>query len=301
MDSTSTCSTPSDTSASASQPPTGGWSALLQVHLQQRDGRTVLAHNRHQGPLRVQKLLQPGPHAPAQLLLVHPPGGIAGGDELQLDLRIDGPARALVTTPGATRWYRSSGATALQQVRLQIGSSATLEWLPQDNIVQDHALAHSTLHIDLEGDAALLGWDVLQLGQPLVGRPFQQGQWLQDLQLRRDGRLLLAERCLYTPQLLQQAAPQQLAGHTVVGSLWANGGKLGQDPEPVLAACRDLLQHGSDVVAGVSWLEAPTACLCLRALAHDAQLLRDRLLQIWALLRPLVIGHPASIPRIWKT
>lgn len=291
----STTPNPDDSSPS-------GWLATLDLHLQQRDGRAVLARNRHSGPLRVQKLLQPASaDEPAQLLLVHPPGGIAGGDQLRLQVQIDGPTRALITTPGATRWYRSLGARASQEVRLTIGAGAALEWLPQDTIVQEHALARSSLQIELAEQAAFLGWELVQLGQPLALRPWTQGHWTQHFELRRAGRLLLAERGHFTPADLSAHNPQRLASYSVMATLWATGGTLASDPAVLLSNCRAILETDQNTPAGISWLEPPTGCVVVRLLGHDAQLLRQRMSQLWSLLRPVVIGCPTRTPRIWAT
>lgn len=284
-------------------PSRAGWRAELQLGLAPRAGLTTLVHNRHDGPLRVQKLLHPAPGAPAQVLLVHPPGGIAGDDQLHLDIDLQPGAQALITTPGATRWYRNGGRTAHQQVDLRVASGATLEWLPQDTLVQNDAWADSRLHIDLQPGATLLGWELLQLGQPLVERPWRSGEWQQRFELRRGGRLLLAERARFQPMDLQAPAPQVLAGRSVLGTLWATGPGLVAETEvePVLAACRAQIERASQVCAGLSWLEPSTACLCIRALAHDAAAVRAVFLALWRVLRPVLIGQPAVLPRIWRT
>lgn len=255
--------------------------------------------------MRVQKLLHPQADEPAQLLLVHPPGGIAGGDRLQLDLELAAGVACLVSTPGATRWYRSTGPLASQCARVKADAGAKLEWLPQDAIVQNQADALQELEIDLAGDAAVLGWDLVQLGQPLAGRPWLQGRWRQRFELRREGRLLLADQAELTPADLHDSSPQILAGFPVFASLWASGGRLTTDAEAALEAARAAVaavaEPGMPVHCGLSWLGPPVECLVLRALAHDALALRQALIAVWSVLRPVVIGAPARLPRIWRT
>lgn len=278
-----------------------GWSAALAVRIGCRGARTFLAHNAHHGPLRVQKLLQPGGDAPAELLLVHPPGGIAGADQLRLTLDLEAGARCLVTTPGATRWYRSSAGTAVQQTTISVADGAALEWLPQDNIVQQQADAAQQVDVALQGSAVALGCEVLQFGQPQAGRPWLAGRWQQRFAVRRDGRLLLAEHWSLDAAELAHGGPSGLAGRTVLGVLWASLPPSLTLSEDLLAQCRALAGSDPAVLAGLSWLEPPVGCLVMRGLAHDAWNLRQRLLAVWALLRPVLLGCAARPPRIWAT
>ena len=88
-------------------------------------------------------------------IVVHPPGGIAGGDELAVEARAAQGAHALLTTPGAGRWYRSAGPWARQTLAFEARDGACLEWLPQETIVFDGALADLRTEVRLAGDARL--------------------------------------------------------------------------------------------------------------------------------------------------
>src|SRR6186997_1982361 len=111
------------------------WRAELALGYERRGPRTVLATRRHDGPLVVQKALYPEGDAVCHGIIVHPPAGIAGGDELDLQARVGAGAQALLTTPGATKWYRSAGALASSHIRWTVDADAALEWLPQETIV----------------------------------------------------------------------------------------------------------------------------------------------------------------------
>ena len=103
------------------------------------------------------------------------------------------PARMrCVTTPGATKWYKANGRAASQRVQLSV--SGALEWLPQEAIVFDQADVRSAIDIDLDADAAMIGWDIVALGRRAAGERFERGRYAQSIRLRIDDALVWHER-----------------------------------------------------------------------------------------------------------
>ena len=270
-----------------------GWVAELDLSFARRDSGSYLAQRRQYGPLTVQKILYPEGPQLAHALLLHPPGGIAGGDSLRVGIDVQAGAQALLTTPGASKWYRSAGAPASQRLRLQVAAAATLEWLPQESIVFDGALASSQLQIDIEAGGRFLGWDIVCLGRPAAAAPFASGQWHSQIQVRQQQQLLWAEQGRLhgdSPVLRSRAG---LAGFTVHGTLLAIGATPDTD---LLHALRALPVDG---LSGVTL--TPRGVLLVRVLAASAESARHYLAQAWALLRPVYIACPAVAPRIWMT
>ena len=81
--------------------------AELTLRYEKRDGRSVITQRRHYGPLLVQKPFYPEGDVVCHSIIVHPPGGIVAGDRLAIHVTLESGAHALITTPGATKWYRS--------------------------------------------------------------------------------------------------------------------------------------------------------------------------------------------------
>lgn len=267
------------------------WQAALALDYRLQDGRTVLAR-RHSGPLQVQKALYPEGARLAHTLLIHPPGGIAGGDALAIDVAVAPGAQALITTPGATRWYKANGRRAFQRVALRVQGGA--EWLPQEAIVFDRADVHSEIDIELADDAAMLGWDIVALGRAASGESFAQGSFAQTIRLRQGGRLHWVERTRLAGGDALLDSPIGLASKAVFGCLWA-AGPLWSDAQ--LELLRERLPADAAPVTRL----APRLLLA-RALGATAQAVRRTLEAAWRELRPLTFaGRVAAPPRIWAT
>src|SRR5262245_56178234 len=199
------------------EPVAAGWKAELELGFERSDGRTVLARRRHDGPLVVQRALYPEGPAVCHAIVVHPPAGIAGGDELALQVQTEKAAFAQLTTPGAGKWYRSAGPRASQ--RLSFDVDGTLEWLPQETIVFDGALADLSTDVRLGADARYLGWEILCLGRSGSGERFARGAIRLSTRVSRNGKLVWLERGRIEGggRLMQSHAG--LAGHSVCGTL----------------------------------------------------------------------------------
>lgn len=266
------------------------WHAELELAYARVGDGTRPVTRRHLGPLRVQKhLYAEGPQV-CQHIVVHPPGGIAGGDTLALDIHAGPDAWAQLTSPGAAKWYRAA-TPASQRLRLRVEAGATLEWLPQETIVFSAAQAELSTRIDLHGDARLFYWDVIALGRPASGERFDLGHFQSHLDIRRDGQLLWHERQRIVGADGLLDSPIGLDGQPVFATLLVTG-----DIEP------ELLEHCRALPHAVRGdLTQLPGLLVARCLASEALLARGWLIDLWKLLRPAMFGREAVAPRIWST
>src|SRR6478735_6211340 len=123
------------------------WRAQLRLDYTVEGARSV-ARFAHDGPLRILQSLYPEGDRTCHNVLVHPPGGLVGGDTLDIAIRARAGSHGLVTTPGATRFYRSDGEIALQRTRITLDEGARLEWLPLEAICYSGCIAHN--HVSLQ-------------------------------------------------------------------------------------------------------------------------------------------------------
>jgi urease accessory protein len=273
-----------------------GWLAELHLRCEQRAGpagapRTVLARKHQLGPLTLQRAFHPE-GAPCHLYPLHPPGGVVGGDALDIRIDIAAGAHAVVTTPGAAKFYRSAGELARQQQRLGVAAGGVLEWFPQPAILFPGARVASLTEIALSDDARVIGWEILSLGRPVIGERFVQGALDATLRVSRNGSPLLLDRLrVDDPQDLDR--PSGLTGHAVSATFVASGAEAG-DLEAALA----VLAGAPGLLAGVT-LQGDL--LVARALADTTEPAQRVFCALWTALRPRLIGREALPPRIWAT
>jgi urease accessory protein len=269
---------------------TTGWQASLELGLESRGLRTVPTHQRRRGPLAVQRPFYPEGDV-CHLYLLHPPGGVVGGDGLSIGVRAGPGARALLTTPGATKFYRSAGATATVDQTLWVGPDASLEWLPQEAILFPGAAVRQTTRVELDSEARFVGWDILCLGRPANAEAFQPGSLDVSLEVRRGGTPLLIDRLRVAGGADLRGAAG-LRGHPVVATL------LISPATPDDVGQLRALEVGGHGALGVTLLDG---LLVARLLADDTAVAKGTLRAAWEALRPRVAGCHACPPRIWST
>ncbi len=273
-----------------------GWNARLSLNYTLEGGRTV-ARFEHDGPLRILQSLYPEGGGVCHNVLVHPPGGLVGGDRLDLGIRVGAGAHGLVTTPGAARFYRSDGEVAVQHTRICVAGGGRLEWLPLEAICYSGCIAENRLEMQLEAGAELLGWDVAALGLPEAGSPFLRGSLLQHLELQ--GAWLERGRIAAEDARLLEG-PLGLGGHRCLASLFlATGSDLPRERrEQALELAREVITaHPLAALAGAT---APgPRVVAVRVLAPLVEPALDLLKAVRHAWRPALWDLPPVQPRIW--
>jgi urease accessory protein len=272
-----------------------GWTAELDLGFRWQDGRTVLSTRRHSGPLMVQRPFYPEGDV-CHVYVLHPPGGIVGGDVLTCRIDVDARAHALVTTPAATKFYRSDGPVAHQRQSIRL-VRGTCEWLPQEGIYFANARARVATRIDLDPESRFIGWDMACFGRPANGQALQQGEVYQAFELWREDQPLFVDRLHVqggNVDVMQGA--WGLHGNAVVATLLAYPAR----PEDLEEARAVLAQWDADGATRTS-ASLVDGVLVVRSLASRTDWVKDIFVALWQALRPRVLGRSAAVPRIWAT
>lgn len=275
-----------------------GWHGHLKLDYRRTAHKTVV-HDEHNGPLRILQSLYPEGDAICHNVLVHPPGGVVGGDVLQISANLASGSHALITTPGATRFYRSAGELAQQSLTARVADEARLEWLPLETILYRNTLAENRMRFELAPGAEMIGWDVLALGLPASSEAFDAGRYTQQIEL--PGVWLERGTIDGTDTRLLQS-PLAWAGHSVLATMWFAAGQAIAPArrDELLGAAREATEaHPLKATAGSS---APHAeVVVLRALAHRVEPAMGLLTEVWKRWRALAWSLPATPPRVWRT
>ena len=226
--------------------------------------------------------------------LLHPPGGVAGGDELEVEVHAAAGAAGLVTTPAAGKVYRTLGPPSDLRHTLVVENGASLEWLPQETILFGGSTLRVRTDVQLASGARFAGWEVVALGREHSGDRYAHGSVRTEVQLHVDGALSVRELQDFAAGDPVLPARWGLASRRAFGTLYA-----APADEDVLARARHALgEVPGGVDAAATLLDG---VLAVRALGGAATGVRAALVRAWSAVRPLVIGAEPMLPRIWAT
>lgn len=268
-----------------------GWKAKLDLVFENRINKSVLAKRTQYGPLSVQRPFYPEGEV-CHLYLLHPPGGVVGGDELRLNVHVKKHAKVLITTPGATKFYRSAGKQSKQIQKLTVSDGSSLEWFPQENIFFDQT--HTQLHtrVELEQTAKFIGWEINCYGRPAANELFNSGQITTRLAVFREQRPILLDS-LNLASFTDVETPVGLNHYACFGTLIAT-----QITPQLLEKARQAIATEGERPIGMTLLDD---VLIVRCLGHYAEHVSSAFKTIWATLRKEVLDKQACPPRIWLT
>jgi urease accessory protein len=270
------------------------WPAELDLSFARRGERTVVARRRHHGPLMIQRAFYPEADGTCHVYVLHPPGGVVGGDELSVEVEAQQGASVLLTTPAATKLYRTANAPATLRQKFRVREGASLEWLPQETIAFGGSHANSRTLVLLDAGARYLGWEITCLGRPASNDAYASGSFRHVTEIRRGERLLLVDRTHVSATGASRSAAWGFGGRPVYATLVASGAS-----EALVRAVRENVtpERPGDLFS----VTAMSGLLVCRFLGSSAEQARRTLGRAWSVLRPKISGKSDCPPRIWTT
>lgn len=271
-----------------------GWLAEIFLRYELKRGATRLTDKQHIGPLMVQRPFYPE-QGVAHTYLLHPPGGVVGGDKLLINIDVQPHAHSLLTTPGATKFYRSAGGVARQVQNLTVAADGFLEWLPQENIFYPNAQVRLETHIHVAASSKFIGWEMQCLGRPVLGEWFDNGDVRGRFNFYIDDTLTLTES-LYIDGTQKQSAVMR--EYPMMGSMYIYPAsdelkeKIQQHLRDFLSPTDSPIEHGLTDVDGI---------LVLRLLGTQTEPMMACFAHIWQTTRQYWLGYCPEPPRIWAT
>lgn len=272
----------------------GTWEARLSLSFHGSAKSTYLGRTRSFGPYLVQRPFAES-NGTCQVYLLHPPGGVAAGDSLHLNVTCSANTRVLLTTPAATKLYRSAGKASTLEQGFTLAPGAMLEWLPQETIVFDGALAQSKTRVDLAAGAQYAGWEISCLGRRAAHEAYTSGQFKQSVEVWRGDEPLFIERCQLNGRDEMLKAPWGMRGHSVMGTFVCSGVSAGQ------SSITSELRAYSPAVTGMTALTQMGELVICRYLGDHADEARRVFEKLWAVLRPRYLDRSVDAPRVWAT
>jgi urease accessory protein len=166
---------------------------------------------REQGSLRV-RFPNVAPGGALDAVIINTAGGMTGGDRFDLDFDVGANARLTVSTAAAEKIYRSLGTDTVVNVRLTVGTGATLAWLPQETILFDRMQLRRTIEADLAAGAKLIIAEMLVFGRSAMGETVASGLLFDRWRIRAGGGLIFAESLRLDGTIAENLAQRAAAG-----------------------------------------------------------------------------------------
>ncbi|WP_420404479.1 urease accessory protein UreD [Nisaea sp.] len=272
-------------------PTTRGVARLSVVHA---DDRSSVADLYAAQPLRI-LTPKPGVGEALTAVIANLSGGIVGGDRYETAIDLASGATLSVAAQAAEKVYRSTGAEAENRLAFKLGDGAALEWLPQGTILFDRAIFRQSVGFELAGSATLLAGAISVLGRSAMGETVSSGRYREHWDLRRDGKLVWADRFDLRDAAAAAGPASAMRGVSCFATaLFARRGASGE-----LDWVRDvMMQCGPETRAGATAID--DHLLTMRWLDGDAMRLREAVGHFWGKARARWLGRPERLPVIWR-
>ena len=271
------------------------WQGILELDYQKINNSTQLVKAYSQAPLKIQRSFYPEGKDICHSIILHTAGGMVGGDLLSQTINLQPETQVLLTTPAASKIYRSSGETAQNTINIEIQEQAYLEFIPREIIIFNGAIFSQNLRVNLDPNACYLGWEITRFGRTARGEIFNQGQWKSCTEIWQNGCPVWIDRQGFIANEEILNSPHGLGGKPVIATLTWVGQPVSED---IVKNIRQLWsQRETSSQAGVTQLISGLLC---RYRGNSTQEVINWFTDVWQLLRQIYTGKSIVKPRVWQ-
>jgi urease accessory protein len=276
--------------ASSSSPERVGRDGFLDLRFERRLGRTALGRCRFKLPLQALTLTELADGTP-YLMLLNPTGGVVGGDFLFTQIIQEADTRVCLTTPSATRVYRTRAQPAVQETQIVIGEGAVLEYLPDHVIPYRDSEFRQSLRVEMGHGSRAVFWDALAAGRVSRGERWNFHEVDSRIEISLHGRAVFLNRIRIRPADLDPERLGFAEGFDYLATFVIVADELDGWRETV-AAMNAELRNMPQVYGGGSTL-ASSGCV-VKLLARSASDLIGAQAALWGRARQIVLGSPVA-------
>lgn len=273
-----------------------GRDGTLSLAFERRDGQTVLVQRRFTLPLQALEAIPLEDNGSVCLMLLNPTGGLVGGDHLKTEITLGPGSHVCLTTPSATKVYRTLGPPAVQETLIRLGEGAAIEYLPDHVIPFPGSAFHQSLTVEMGPGSCAIVADAFAIGRIARGERWTFRELENRTTIRRQGRPLFLDRAMLDPstQTLAGLGGMEGFGYLATIGLFADGFETW---EGIARSLQEEL-HKLPSIQGAASPISRDGCL-VRLFAASAPDLTEALRMVWALSRRLLLGLPAVELRKW--
>jgi urease accessory protein len=260
----------------------------LRLRFARRGDKTVLGQSRFTLPLQALTPLEMD-DGTSYLMLLNPTGGVLGGDHLVTEIIQEAGTHVCLTTPSATRIYRTSLQPAVLETTITLGESATLEFLPDHVIPHGGSALRQSLRIDMARGSRAIVLDSLASGRVAHGEHWSFTEMDSRMEIYICGKPAFINRTNIEPAArdVRQMGVMGEFDYLACMGLFADGFENWQR---VAAAINAELETMPQVRGGVSLLSR-SGCV-IRYLANSASEMARTNRRLWGAARELIVQLP---------
>ena len=265
-----------------------GRDGLLQLRFARSGPRTILAQSRFSLPLQALAPLTLEGGA-SYMMLLNPTGGVLGGDHLVTEIVLEAGTHVCLTTPSATRVYRTTEQPAIVETSIRVGEEATLEYLPDHVIPHAGSALYQFLRIEMAPRSRAIVLDGMASGRWARGERWNFREMNSRMEVRVSGKPAYINSTRITPAATRpdqfglmkdfdyMACLTVIAGGLAYGNDLLSAMNAALDSEPGVEGGASLLSRGGCVV---------------RFLARSAPDMTHTTKRLWDAARGLILGLP---------